>query len=196
MSIEEETMHLRRRLQQLAEEAGADPLAKRYLRRFGRLRLSPYRRVRVRVGDVLRGLGLRARPRIPAWLPGLKHLAGTEHAGPLLVWALDVDRDDLRRACLALQRIENDLLPRFVPVLVTDVADFAFFSRLGWLVEYVPKLSPPAAGFADRKVRYLASRYRGAAALPWSIGLVPDVTAERVLALIGATSDDPARANG
>jgi hypothetical protein len=44
----------------------------------------------------------------------------------------------------------------YAPVLITDVAEFAFFSRLGWLVEYVPKLSAPAEAYAARKLRYLA----------------------------------------
>ena len=184
MNIEDETKRLRGRLERLAQEADADPHTTSYLRRFGRLRLGPYRRVRVAVGDVLRGLGLRARPPIPPWLPGLKHRPGTERAAPLVVWALGADRDTLRRECMALQEIEDDLLPALVPVLVTDVADFAFFSRLGWLVEYVPKLSPPATGYAARKTRYLAWRYRDAPALPSSIGLVPDLSAERVLTLI------------
>lgn|SRR5690554_3475933 len=184
MSLEDETKRLRGRLERLAREADADPHAASYLRRFGRLRLSPYRRARVAIGDVLRGLGLRAKPPIPPWLPGLNHRPDTERAAPLLVWALGADRDTLRRACIALQRIEADLLPALVPVLVTDVADFAFFSRLGWLVEYVPTLSPPAAHYAARKTRYLAWRYRGAPALPPSIGLVPELTVERVLTLI------------
>jgi hypothetical protein len=65
-------------------------------------------------------------------------------------------------------------LPGFVPVLVTNVADFAFFSRLGWLVEYVPALSAPAGGYAERKQRHLAWRYRDAPALPVSAGLTDE----------------------
>jgi hypothetical protein len=54
---------------------------------------------------------------------------------------------------------------------VTNVADFSFFSRLGWLVEYLPALSSPADGYAERKKRYLAWRYRDAPILPVSAGL-------------------------
>jgi hypothetical protein len=68
----------------------------------------------------------------------------------------------------------NGTIPRFVPILVTDVPDFAFFSRLGWLVEYVPTLAPPAGDYAERKRRYLAWRYRDAPALPASAGLTAE----------------------
>jgi hypothetical protein len=51
-------------------------------------------------------------------------------------------------------------------VLVTDVADFAFFSRLGWLVEYLPKLSGEGQAYELRKARFIAKLYRDAPALP------------------------------
>jgi hypothetical protein len=69
-----------------------------------------------------------------------------------------------------------------VPVLVTDVADFAFFSRLGWLVEYVPALSTPADDYGERKRRYLAWRYRDAPALPVSAGLAEFAQVQELLA--------------
>lgn len=183
---------LRRKLDELARDAD-DDLYARYTLPRPPLPKGFYWRLRWLAARALHGLErLRVLPSYP-WPPALRHAPGSRRTKPFLIWAVGTDRETLRRACegFAKRPVEG-----FAPVLVTDVADFAFFSRLGWLVEYVPKLSPPAAGFADRKVRYLASRYRGAAALPWSIGLVPDVTAERVLALIGARSDDPARANG
>lgn len=67
-----------------------------------------------------------------------------------------------------------------VPVLVTDVADFSFFSRLGWLVEYVPSLST-AGGYAARKERYLAWLYRDVPAVPVTVGLYETVRAEDLL---------------
>ncbi len=167
MSPRERVARLRQALRQLAEEAEPE-LMERYRLRFPpRERMGLYRRFRVAVGRVLRDLGLRrTRPPEP-WLATLRHLDGSEQAKPFLIWALGADRDTLRSACPAFAAA----LPEFVPVLVTDVADFAFFSRLGWLVEYVPALSAPAERYAERKRRYIAWRYRDLPALPLSIGL-------------------------
>jgi hypothetical protein len=63
-------------------------------------------------------------------------------------------------------------------VLVTDVADFAFFSRLNWLVEYVPSLSAPADGYFEHKLRYLAWRYRDVPALPVTADITEDMSLE------------------
>ena len=70
---------------------------------------------------------------------------------------MDIDRDRLRGACKRIRELQHGS-PGWAPVLVTDVADFAFFSRLNWLVEYVPTLSAPADGYFERKLRYLAWR--------------------------------------
>jgi hypothetical protein len=122
------------------------------------------------VGRMLRDLGLRS-PRPPEpWLPGLKHLERGDDARPLVIWAVDVDRKVLREACRGFAPLLR-ACPDRVPVLVTNVADFSFFSRLGWLVEYLPALSSPADGYAERKKRYLAWRYRDAPILPVSAGL-------------------------
>lgn len=194
MTPEEEIARLHRRLEQLACEADVDPVLKRYPRLYGRLRLGAYRRARLAAGDVLRRLRLKTPPLRQPWLVGLRHASGTERAQALVIWARGMDRDPLRAACLGFKRIENALLPRFAPVLVTDVADFAFFSRLGWLVEYVPQLSPPATGYALRKTRYLAWRYRDAPTLPSSVGLMPGLTGERVIELIDTGAREAARA--
>lgn len=104
------------------------------------------------------------------WLPTLKHGCAAPDAGALLVWAVGVAPDDLRAACLGLGRLlrGNDSL---APVLVTDVADFAWFSRLGWLVEYLPELGGQGTLYTDRKKRHLAWRYRKAVVVPVSAGL-------------------------
>jgi hypothetical protein len=177
MSPRTRVAQLRQALRELAEEAEPE-LPERYSLRFPpRERMSLYRRFRVAVGRVLRDLGLRrTRPPEP-WLPSLRHLDGSDGAKPFLIWALDADRDTLRSACPAFAAA----LPEFVPVLVTDVADFAFFSRLGWLVEYVPALSAPAGRYAERKRRYLAWRYRDLPALPLSIGLEQDIEIKELL---------------
>jgi hypothetical protein len=87
-----------------------------------------------------------------------------------VIWAFGMDRDTLRAACRGLETLTSTL-PGFVPILITDVRDFAFFSRLGWLVEYVPTLSAPASAYAERKRRYLAWRYRDVPAVHASAGL-------------------------
>lgn len=170
MSLTTEVAELRRELEWLADEAEVE-LMERYALRFPpRERRSLYRRFRMALGRVLRELGLRRTPPPEPWLPGLRHLDRSDEGRPFLIWALGTDRDTLRAACRRFETLHAEL-PDFVPVLVTDVADFGFFSRLGWLVEYVPALSAPAAGYAERKRRYLAWRYRGVQALPVSVGL-------------------------
>ncbi|MEX2123395.1 MAG: hypothetical protein WD795_05850 [Woeseia sp.] len=180
MSLRAEIEGLRQRLQELSREAECD-LGQRYaLRLPPHERLSLYRRLRMGAGLILRRLGLRATRQLEPWLPGLKHVECSDEARPLVIWALDIDRDTLRAACRGLETL-HAALPSFVPVLVTDVADFAFFSRLGWLVEYVPTLSAPAGSYAERKRRYLAWRYRDAPALPVSVGLRKGVRKEELL---------------
>jgi len=174
MSVQEETRRLRMHLRRLAREARKDRLPRRYALVYRpKQPVSMYRRARIKLGAVLRRLGLRRPMYAEAWLPVLAHAEHDEDAKPLLIWALGADRDTLRKACTGLQRVRASV-PGFVPVLVTDVADFAFFSRLGWLVEYVPTLSPPAGGYGERKQRYLAWLYRDAPALPVSAGLADD----------------------
>jgi hypothetical protein len=113
-------------------------------------------------------------------VPVLKQVHRGDEAKPLVIWALGMDRETLRTACRGFEMLQVSL-PHFVPVLVTDVADFAFFSRLGWLVEYVPSLSAPAGRYAERKQRYLAWRYRDAAVLPATAGLIDVVRIEELL---------------
>jgi hypothetical protein len=101
------------------------------------------------------------------WLPSLKLVPVAEDARAIVIWAPGVGRDDLRRAC---EGFSNRFAANsgLVPVLVTDVADFAYFSRLGWLVEYLPELSGEGQSYRDRKMRHLAWRYRDALIVPES----------------------------
>jgi hypothetical protein len=85
----------------------------------------------------------------------------------------------LREACGGFSRMQ-DSLPGFALVLVTDVADFAFFSRLGWLVEYLPELAGQGEAYEDRKARLLARLYRGAPVLPVRAGLESGSRAEEI----------------
>jgi hypothetical protein len=103
------------------------------------------------------------------WLPALKHVQSNGDRRTLLIWALGVGREELRLACEDFARHLDDT-SGLVPVLVTDVADFAHYSRLKWLVEYVPELSGAGPSYRERKQRYLAWRYRDALAVPVSAG--------------------------
>lgn len=133
-----------------------------------------------RLGRWLRVLGLsRARYRKQQWLPGLKH--GEHAAAPrtLALWCDLADREQSRAAC---RRVREFLAGRqtFCPVLITPLADFAFYSRLGWLVEYLPQLGGDEA-YRERKRRYLAWRYRDAVALPLSAGLAEAAEVDTLL---------------
>jgi len=107
------------------------------------------------------------------WLPTLKHAPVSAEANTLLIWAPGTERDALRHACEGFSaRLKgNDSL---APVLVTDVADFAFYSRLGWLVEYLPELSGEDRSYRERKRAYLAWRYRDARIVPPAAALAND----------------------
>lgn len=166
---ETELETLRRHLDALAESSD-DDLMTRY-----RLRPAPrppglYWQLRWLAARVLRGLETIGIKRPRPWPAALKHAPAGIGARPLLIWAMGSDRDALREACRGFVELQG-ALPGFAPVLVTDVADFAFFSRLGWLVEYVPKLSGAGEPYQERKARFLARLYRGAPALPVSAGL-------------------------
>jgi len=86
----------------------------------------------------------------------------------------------LRSACDKIRKLQTGS-PGWAPVLVTDVADFAFFSRLNWLVEYVPSLSAPADGYFARKLSYLAWRYRDVPALPITADIGENMLLEDLL---------------
>ena len=125
-----------------------------------------------RVGRLLRVLGWsRTRYREQSWHAGLKHAQCSPSASTLVIWAEGYDRLLIRDACEGMKRLLLDR-PDFLPVLVTDVADFAYYSRLGWLVEYLPELSGSGPSYRERKRRYLAWRYRDALAVPVTLGLV------------------------
>lgn len=109
------------------------------------------------------------------WLPGLKH-GRTEGSITLLIWADVADKESSRAACATFQ-LFLAAHPQYVPVLVTSLADFAFYSRLGWLVEYLPKIRGEGPDYMERKQCYLAWRYRQAVAVPLSVGLADTIGA-------------------
>jgi len=162
----------------LADMAGeTDPeLVRRYVLKFPSTEhLSLYRRMRIRLGAILRDLGLRPRRQLEPWLATLEHMPVHEDARPVIIWALDMERDAVREACRKFASLLSGL-PELVPVLITDTADFSFYSRLGWLVEYLPDFDALANQYAERKRHYLAWRYKDAASVPASIGLQDDLT--------------------
>ncbi len=123
-----------------------------------------------RVKGMLARLGL-VRPHVTqySWLPTLKHAQPNCEFSTLLIWAVGVVPEDLRAACEGFMK-RLDAASGIVPVLVTDVPDFYYFSRLKWLIEYVPELSGYSQSYRERKQHYLAWRYRDALVVPASAG--------------------------
>jgi hypothetical protein len=177
---------LRSRLRQLANEFDTG-IRRRYDLQFvspEELRLR--RRLRRSAGRLLRQLGLLPplppRPPLPTetWLAELRYVDYGANAQPILLWAMGIERDELRRAC---DRIRELLAksPGRAPILLTDVADFAYFSRLSWLIEYVPSLTAPCEAYGGQKLRYLAWRYRDVRAMSVTAEIRGDTTLEDLL---------------
>lgn len=130
------------------------------------LKIRAYRALR----DVLVGLGVIKPGQFGcAWSPMLKHVPVEPEAKVVLFWAVgSFDKQSLRLALAAqLERFKSQ--GGGLGVLVTNVPDFAFYSRLGWLVEYLPELSGTHESYAQEKLRYLAWRYRGADVVPCTL---------------------------
>jgi hypothetical protein len=168
----EEIEALQRHLDVLARTSD-DDLTKRYSLRWPRRPPGLYWQFRWLVGLILRCLEATRIWRPDPWPVALKHATANGTARPLLIWAIGADCDTLRQACNGLSR-HLDALPGFAPVLVTDVADFAFFSRLGWLVEYLPRLAGEGEPYEERKLKFLARLYHGAPVLPASAACQAD----------------------
>jgi len=185
MTLRADADSLRRRLTKLAHEFDTG-INQRYGLHFPPEKPSLYRRLRTNAGRLLRRLGLmrplppRPPPPLEPWLTELKHVDYGDAARPLLIWAMDIERDELRGACDRIKKLQIRS-PGWAPVLVTDVADFAFFSRLNWLVEYVPSLTAPADKYSGRKLKYLAWRYREVPALPVTANMNEDIPLEDLL---------------
>ncbi len=169
MSILEETQRLRQELTALARDSD------QALRvRYDLLRDKPPATLGARLIRIaLRGLaslGLAA-PSVTsfAWLPTLKHAQPDGEYRTLVIWAVGIERAELRRCCEGFVK-RLDAASGIIPVLVTDVPDFAYYSRLKWLVEYVPDLSGDGVSYRERKQRYLAWRYRDALVVPAAAG--------------------------
>ncbi len=97
-----------------------------------------------------------------AWLVDLKHSAPQENREKLLVWAEGFSKEKQRQLCQeVVEYIKEN--PNYIPILVTDTPDFAYFSRLHWLVEYLPTLRErKESNYKQTKREYLKWRYRSA----------------------------------
>ena len=104
------------------------------------------------------------------WPAALRHAECQEDGAIVLVWALGSTRETIRSACKGFARLAGQPM-KFTPVLLTDVADFAYFTRLGWLVEYLPSWHGNVQSYNDQKLTYLAWRYRDAIVVPVAAGL-------------------------
>ena len=180
MSLRAEIDALRVDVEKLASEVDAKLLRRFALWHPPGQRRTLYRRFRKALGRLLRRLRLRPTQPLESWQPGLKHVRCSDDAKALVIWALETDPGQLRDACRNIDRL-LPTLPGWTPVLITDVADFAFYSRLGWLVEYVPSIAEPAEDYRERKRRYLAWRYRDAPFLPVSVGFQRGVPKEELM---------------
>jgi len=163
-------------LEQHLRKLGAypdDEVAARYKIKRSPRPVGLYWQLRGMVGTTLRWLEAMWPWRKNPWPASLKQQSTDAKAKAMLVWAVGADPETLREACTDLSE-QWDSFPGFAPVLITDVADFAFFSRLGWLVEYLPKLAGQGEPYEERKLKYLARLYRGAPVLPVSAGLDAD----------------------
>lgn len=118
-----------------------------------------------------------------SWVPTVKHGHMAAEARPLVIWALGAGRDDLRTACRAIQQRLAER-PGWAPVLATDVADFAFYSRLGWLVEFLPMLRDAEGdAYRQRKRRHLAWRYSHALHVPMAVAAADDAAWNTLVAV-------------
>ncbi len=130
------------------------------------LRIQVFRWLR----DVLVGLGVIKLGQFSvAWSPKLKHVPAEQGARVVLFWAVGESDKSALRLELTTQLEQFKSQGGGLGVLVTNVPDFAFYSRLGWLIEYLPELSGTHESYAQEKLRYLAWRYRGADVVPCAL---------------------------
>lgn len=155
---------LRRQLDDLAADV-EDEFLERYELKRPPAPPGLYWKARWVVGKSLRWLQTTGIRWSEPWPIALRQSRRETNAKPLLLWAIGEDREALRSACRYLS-IVLELSPKIAPVLITDVSDFSFFSRLGWLVEYVPKLSGKGVPYDERKLKFLVRLYKDAPVLP------------------------------
>lgn len=186
MTLEDTTEALRHRLRQWAD-APEWPLLVRYELLPQKPAPELSKRCSQKLGRLLRVWGLsRARYQKQVWQAGLKHAPASGNK-ILLIWSDVPDKATSRAACRGLQSLLA-VRPAYVPVLVTPLADFAYYSRLGWLVEYLPDLPGESPSYRERKERWLAWRYRDAVVVPLSVGLLDSDTFQNLTQRYGNES--------
>ena len=168
-TVAEEARALEQRLRKLAAEPDGE-LAERYVIRRSPRPKGIYWQLRGIASFIVSWFAARWPWQKSTWPVSLRQQSTEPQAKPLLIWAIGTDREVLREACTNLSE-QWALFPGFAPVLITDVADFAFFSRLGWLVEFLPRLAGHGEPYDERKLKYLARLYRGAPVIPVRAGL-------------------------
>ena len=98
------------------------------------------------------------------WPAALRDSPIPPRASTALLWGVGIGKDELRSLCTSFANNGLDTLG-VAPVLVTDCTDFAFYSRLGWLVEYLPSLGE---NYQSDKLQLIASLYANCPVLPMS----------------------------
>lgn len=127
-----------------------------------------FRAIIQKIGRLLRLVGLdRSHYCNRKWTASLKHNNQVNFCKTILIHAQGYNIEQCRIHC----NLMRDLLksfPGYVPVLLTDTSDFTFFSRLGWLIEYLPDLQIQGSSYLQRKLQHLAWLYRDASIVPLS----------------------------
>lgn len=103
----------------------------------------------------------------PRWTPALKH-SNFQNGQTLYITCDLQSKEESRIACTKIKHWLTGI--HFVPVLETGISDFSFYSRLGFLIEYLPNLDGNMV-YITQKKHYLRWRYRGAKYIPLSSGL-------------------------
>ena len=106
------------------------------------------------------------------WNSGLKHYTGKSKHTILVVDNVN-DKEKIFKVCTNLKNIFLSLNETSI-VLITNYADFHFYSRLGWMIEYLPSALPNSSLYIAQKKQYLAWRYKNSTVLPLSLGFLPD----------------------
>lgn len=179
VKISPEIEELQRFLDDLARVPD-DEFVERYTLRKPSRPPGLYWQLRWLAGRVIRWLRSTGIIKSDPWPASLRHGNRNHDARALIIWAVGTNPATLREVCIRFADFLKST-PELAPVLITDVADFALFSRLGWLVEYLPSLAGIGDPTEHRKARFLARLYRGAPALPVEIGLASGTDVKPIL---------------
>lgn len=132
-----------------------------------------------RLERLMRIMGLdKAHYQNKIWLSGLKHGSQIKASTTLVVLGDLESKKESRLACQNLREIlcKQD---NYCPVLITSLEDFTFYAKLGWLVEYLPRMNS-SENYQNEKLKYLVWRYRQAHVLALSDGLLKKSNIEKI----------------